>query len=157
MITNKLIYLGASIIVVGFFEVAWLVVRNRITTARVAAFGVIVIFAGLAVANIGDVTNIVLSLSGGNSLKIQRVVETKAAEVATDTEQVRQLKGQIQDIWQSNNDSAKTDSASLPSIDRMVGCFAKREHLGACDAPAAGCSRRSMKPQRCSLLAVFQA
>jgi len=98
MITNKLIYLGASIIVVGFFEVAWLVVRNRITTARVAAFGVIVIFAGLAVANIGDVTNIVLSLSGGNSLKIQRVVETKAAEVATDTEQVRQLKGQIQDI-----------------------------------------------------------
>lgn len=93
-------YIGISIIALACLETGILLAFDRLKPLALG-FGFLCIFGGIAVANATGITEIVMSLSGGNALKVQRTVETKAAEIEDIEKRVQQTEKNISDTRDS--------------------------------------------------------
>jgi hypothetical protein len=107
MLAATLTCVGAAIIATGFVEIAFLIYRGRIKPWVVVAFGLLAIVAGATTANLTDVTKIVASFGGGYA-----EIERAARQVHTDTQEVRALTEQV-------NNLAKRAEASEKNVARM--------------------------------------
>jgi hypothetical protein len=87
------------LITVGFIEVAILVWRGNAKLSNIIAVGLLSALLGAIVANLTDVTDILVSLGGANALHLQRAVEhvdTQLTEVQKISEQIKELAKQIE-------------------------------------------------------------
>lgn len=92
-----LTYWGAFIIVAGLVELGFLIARGKIQAWNVLAFGFLVIMGGVAVGNLTDITDILLTLGGG-SLHLQRIqehVDSRAQEIEQIQTNVQSLANEI--------------------------------------------------------------
>ncbi len=87
-------HLGAGIVTFGFIETAILVWRGEAKPWNIVALGFLAVLSGAVVANLTDVKDVLISLSGGNALHLQRTVE----EVDTKADQIHAMSDHITDL-----------------------------------------------------------
>ncbi len=119
MTAITLTIIGAAIIVGAFLEIAVLIYFETIKPLTLVTLGLLAIFAGATTANLTDITKIVASFGSGNAIEIQRNIETKADQVKVDTQEVRNLKDQVNALVVRAETSEK-NVAQMQSVVRQM-------------------------------------
>jgi hypothetical protein len=97
-------HVGASITVLGFFAAIAFIWQRPNHPWNGFVIGFLGLLTGPIVANVSDITEIVASVAGGN-VRIERSVVANAAQVRSDTEEVRDLKRQIEGLAKQIKDA----------------------------------------------------
>jgi hypothetical protein len=93
-LANDLPLVGALVILIGFVELAFLFWRGNRSGSSILAFGLLTALSGAMIANLTDVTDMVVSLGGANSIHLQRAV----ADVRQQAQQVQAVREELRGV-----------------------------------------------------------
>jgi len=115
--------LGAFLVAGGFVEVAILAARGEAKLWNIVALGFLAVLSGATVANLTDVTDVLISLGGANSLHFQRVVE----HVDNQVDEVKKLTDRVQRSEQNVASLADKVQRSETNVAKMQADVAKMQ------------------------------